>query len=47
MSSRDLKDLHVSIRVLAEQLVAEANAALQQQNPALAVRLGLYLAAAI
>ncbi|QKJ68010.1 M15 family metallopeptidase [Deefgea piscis] len=39
MSSRDLKDLHVSIRVLAEQLVAEANAALQQQNPALAVRL--------
>ncbi|MBM5575247.1 M15 family metallopeptidase [Deefgea sp. CFH1-16] len=39
MSSRDLKDLHVSIRLLAEQLVAQANAALQQQNPALAVRL--------
>ncbi|QZA80175.1 M15 family metallopeptidase [Deefgea piscis] len=39
MSSRELKDLHASIRTLAAQFVAEANATLQQQNPALEVRL--------
>ena len=39
MSSRDLKDLHASIRHLAEQFISEANLALKQNNPSIEVRL--------